>query len=572
MKKTIFLLISFVFVTVVFSQKKSNYKLKINEYKIPCKGKPQIIKSIYFPHDRYGITPQIDISANDNNSYNIAWIDKKTNKIKISKISEKHKLIEEITIDYIGKTKNLAGFTSLPNNNGFVIGYSKDNKHGDKQFEWWITCCNSDGKKTFNKRIFGEKSASEVNSDGQPTAFGSARIVYNKEANKIFFYAAHTRKWSDNLRHQGGYIGNIDLNGNIKVYDSWFVSHNFDQRLINVDDYVCAMYHGDAYPRALGIREFGKKYNVGQLKFFNIEGKTGDNTTNAELGGIVALNNKKYALTFATGNRKRNAALYIVEKENKKLTATKKKWFYAKSNTSIITPKIAIRDEGIILLAYHEYDKENFSYYDYKKNNHKTIFIETDFNGNELTEPMIYDSIKLQPMHDLLELKNGNIIWAVAEGTSQKYNLKVYEIDRIENNKRYYENYTNDYQKVNFSDKKGGFLIADKDYKLNKDILHIGNLLAKKKKRAYLSIKNKKEYFTINNVKYKLFVANKLNKKAKLQLQTNENILFYFKKKFSMYELKKELKKNYNKINENQTFMILFYSNLYLYKKGGKIN
>jgi len=570
MKKICLLFISFVFVTIVFSQKKSNYKLKINEYKIQCKGKPQKIKNIYFPHNRYGITPQIDISANDDNSYNIAWLDKATNKIKISKISEEHKLIEEITIDYIEETRNLAGFTSLPNSKEFVIGYSKNNKHGDKEFEWWITYCDSEGRKIFNKRIFGEKSSTEVNSHGKPTYGGSARIVYNKKAKKIFFYAAHSKKWSDNVRHQGGYVGNIDLDGNIKVYNSWFISHNFDQRLINVDDYVCAMYHGDAYPRALGMREFGKERYIGRLNFFNIKGKTGDNTTNAELGGIVGLNNKKYALTFATGEGKRNAALYIIENKNKKLTATKKKWFYGKNNTSLITPKIAIRDEGIILLAYHEYDKKTSPYSD-RKNNHKTVFIETDFNGNELTEPMRYDSIKLQPMHDLLKLPNGNIIWVVAEETSKKYNFKVYEINKIENNKRFYENYSGDYQKVNFSDKKGGFLIADKNYKLNKDILYIGELLTKKGKRAYLSIKNNKEIFTINNVKYKLFVANKLNKKAKLQIQTHENIMFYLKKQFSKKEFKMELKKYYKKIDENRIFMILYHNKIYLYNREGKI-
>ena len=63
-------------------------------------------------------------------------------------------------------------------------------------------------------------------------------------------------------------------------------------------------------------------------------------------------------------------------------------------------------------IAFGEFKPDEiFQKYD-RESRLGTVFFEIDHDGNQLTAPMRYDSIKLQPMHDMVTLPNGNIIRA----------------------------------------------------------------------------------------------------------------------------------------------------------------
>ena len=472
-----------------------NYQIEIKKHIINTSGKAQKLHDFYSPYNYYGQTPLISISANEDNSYQIAWLDKVSKSIKISLVSADHQLIKEVTPSYIGETEQLCGFTSLPNHGGFIIGYSKDNAFGDLKMEYWITHCTTKGKMIFNTRIFGEKSKETEDSDGEPCRASTARIIYSPEHQTIFFIAGHSRKWYDGVRHQASFIGNLNMKGELSIIDSWYVSHDFDQRLTSNGKEIALLFHGDAFPRALGFAaleqsKYSRRYRADKRKqYFKIEGELGDNKTDTQTGGIIGLDKNNYAIAFSTGQgfNKRRLGFTIIT-SGSKITQSKIKWFLPQSTGNVITPKIALRDKGRILLAYEEFVQGKWftDYLDKSRpsddpNRLGTYFIEVDYEGNALSHPMKVDSVILQPMHDMVSLPNGNIIWAAANvirtedwgypKIEAQTNLIVYEIDRLQNNFRLYNAYdSTKYQHILFNEKTGGFVLENKNYSFENEL------------------------------------------------------------------------------------------------------
>ena len=227
-----------------------------------------------------------------------------------------------------GKVPGAASVTRLPDEMGYAIGYCKDNSHGNKNSEYWVAGVGLDGSKVFNTRIFGEKNHKDVNSKGGPGGAGTARIVYNPKTKTIAFYLSHNMLWDDGVRHQGGFVGFLDTKGKRQGGgNTWFYSHNFDQRLILANGEFCALAHGDAYPRALGFSRWpgaGEKALANQ-PYHQIEGESGANVTNCQTGGLVALPSRKFAIVFASLNRRKahDICVLILDENGK---ATKEKW------------------------------------------------------------------------------------------------------------------------------------------------------------------------------------------------------------------------------------------------------
>ncbi len=539
--KTTFLII-FVsgFVLSTIAQSQNGYQIEIKKHIINISGKAQKLHKFYYPYKNFGHSPQIAISANKDNSYQIAWLDKESNLIKISQISAHHKLIREVVPEYIGETELLSGFTGLPNKGGYIIGYSKDNAYGEKGMEYWITYCTPQGEMVFNTRIFGEKSKAEVGSDGEPCDASTARIVYSAEQQAIFFITGHSRKWDDGIRHQGSFIGKLNMKGELSIIDSWYVSHDFDQRLINKGEETALLFHGDGYPRALGFATINKnkyndRYNANKrIEYFKIEGEMGDNKTDAQTGGIIGIGEHNYAIAFSTGQgfKKRRLGFTRITTGNG-ITQSKIKWFSPQSDGNVITPKIALRDKGRILLAYEEFAQGDWSlnYLDKGRPGDDpgrmgTYFLEVDYYGNALSKPMRVDNVILQPMHDMLRLPNGNIIWAAANvirtedwgfpKTETQASLMVYEIDRIQNNRRLYDAYdSTKFKHISFDEKSGGFVLVNRKYGSENELfIDAARQMAKKGNRIVITNQN---FCLVNDSEEWEFIEIKKLKKKELE-------------------------------------------------------
>ena len=135
----------------------------------------------------------------------------------------------------------------------------------------------------------------------EPFAFGSLRCdeydgtLYVRTCHKMYDHG-------DGLNHQDNMTfcvreADMKILGNSEV-SAGYVSHSFNQFLmVDAEENIVTLDHGDALPRSAILRRFPKKpgngtlyYDTGNsdeldLKVFS--GETGDNTTGASLGGLA---------------------------------------------------------------------------------------------------------------------------------------------------------------------------------------------------------------------------------------------------------------------------------------------
>lgn len=378
------------------------------------------------PHERYGRVPLVAMEGNAGNLLDVAYLDKETRHIRIVRINEANRKVQEIKVSAAGETDRLLGISRIPGDNSIVLGYSKDNNHGNSGFEYWITRLSEQGHTIFNTRIFGSQPAGETWAKGEPGEAASGRIAYNPATNRIGFYTGHTMKWDDGIRHQGGYIGFLNAKGqqltrtnsNSVLGDTWFFSHNFNQRMIVADGKYITLAHGDAYPRALGFNVWNDDTtttsNELQTNYFDIPGAQGDNTTHTETGGIVELNDGNFGVIFASSvNReKRDVCFKKISPEGQVLLT---KWLTSNTGTDAYLPRIARKGPETIFIAWAQYE-------DYTG---ITQFLEIDYSGSIVAAQKAMPEIALQPYYDLINLPNGDIVWAVGK---EAHKLTVYRI------------------------------------------------------------------------------------------------------------------------------------------------
>jgi len=360
----------------------------------------------------YGNKPSLTLMPVAGGKYDLAWHNSSQRTIHILQSSADG---QELTPSSISGAGALLGATCLPDDMGYVVGYCKDNSYGNKNSEYWVARVGLDGSEIFQTRIFGEKNHKEVNSKGGPGGAGTARIAYNPKSKTIAFYLANNQLFSDGVRHQGGYVGFLNEKGKkLPGGSGWFYSHNFDQRLIFANGEFCALAHGDAYPRALGFSRWpgsGGKAIANQT-YHNIEGESGANVTNCQTGGLIALPNRKFAVVFASSNRRKghDVCILILDENGK---TTKEKWLTEfKEGGFGAYPRIA-RDGKNIFVAWHE-----------SSGMQQTVL---DTSLNIVTPQSTNTSAKLSPYDDLYTLDDGAIVWAVPAGGNK---IRVHRIDQ----------------------------------------------------------------------------------------------------------------------------------------------
>lgn len=395
---------------------------------VPADGLPYVLKSNGANLlGRYGVIPQITISGNSDNSFDIAWLDMTSKTINVSIYDRHGNPKNNIKPAFIGTTTRLLGFTKVITDGSYVVGYSKDNASGDKNYEYWISRFDGTGKMIFNTRIFGDRPSTELYSKGSPGQASSARIVFNKQTQKIGFFTGHTMLWPDGRRHQGGYIGFLNLDGTpvtknntSPIGNTWFFSHNFDQRLMVVEGTYYALSHGDAYPRALGFSAWSDDPAATSnpsvnVQYFAIPGTTGDNTTDTQTGGFTNLPDGNFGVVFASsiGRTKRDICVMKIDKSGNILFT---KWLTQNTNSNAVNPKISVRN-GNILVAWEDYISGGLTAY----------FMELDLNGEISADKVTSAGFALQPLSDWVTLPDGDIIWAL--GTSDN-KFQVFRIKK----------------------------------------------------------------------------------------------------------------------------------------------
>jgi len=387
----------------------------VQKVDIPVSGTPAGNPSVT-KLGRYGNTPQMTVCPGERDTYDIGWYEPSARAIHVLKCGADNSKVGEITPEVAGETSALHGFCSVPGEDLYVAGHVKDNEFGNRNAEYWIAGFNSKGNTVFDTRIFGEKNSEEVKSKGYPGKAGSTRLAYNPRTKKVGVYTAHTMKWPDNVRHQAGYISLLSLSGENKTISGWYVSHNFDQRMIVKDGEFYLLAHGDAYPRALVFNKRGADGGKGfSVQYHKIPGESGDNNTWCQTGGVVVMDDKRSAVVFASSNDRESHDVCIktFDTTGKELES---RWLTTYTpGTKGAYPRIAAYGKGL-LVAWEQTDG----------NGPVMQYMLLDGSLKTLQKQTPVADVHVSPWNDMVNLSGGSIVWAAA-GMGDA--IRVYRID-----------------------------------------------------------------------------------------------------------------------------------------------
>ncbi|HKP94318.1 MAG TPA: hypothetical protein VJ385_01055 [Fibrobacteria bacterium] len=316
----------------------------------------------------------------------------------------------------LADAKALVGMARLEDG-GFAVGYAKDSPHSGAAYEFWVTRVDAKGARIFSTLIFGSMDKNLVDAKGEPGVASSGRLVYNKATKKICAYVGHTMKWDDGVRHQGGHVSFLNLEGVNMTSDGWYFSHNFDMRLMVVGNSYYTLAHGDAYPRALGFakwsdggatahtkgkREFGKD-------FLRIPGATGDNKTSTQLGNFVSFADGTFGVVFATANGRNNfdVGYRQLSSTGDTLNLT---WLTSHpANTLAIFPRIAKYGSNVLVLWEQAVGNVN--------NGIQTAVVAPNGTIVAPAAPLPDKALRLSPYHEVINLPDGSVLWANQKGS-----------------------------------------------------------------------------------------------------------------------------------------------------------
>lgn len=390
--------------------------LYVQKIAIPVEGTPAGIPSGAHV-DRYGTAPLVAVCPGLKDDYDIGWYEGGSQAIRVLRCNSDNSKAGEIAPEFLKGSGALLGFSRVPGKDLYVAGHSKDNAAGNRNCEYWVGGFNSQGKQLFDTLIFGEKNTEEMNSKGYPGTAGSARIIYNESAGSFGVYVSHTMKWPDNVRHQAGYFSLLTPAGKNSTVNGWYVSHNFDQRLVVSQGDFYMLAHGDAYPRALVFSKWsGSGKKAFELNYHAIPGTQGDNETHCQTGGLVMMDKKGSVIVFASSNERKSHDVCVVQVDTTGKEG-RRKWLteYA-AGTKGSYPRIASYGKKLLLVAWEESSSEGSA----------MQYVILD-EALEVVQKQSSDPVAhVSSCYDMVNLSNGSVVWAVP-GTGES--IRVYRID-----------------------------------------------------------------------------------------------------------------------------------------------
>jgi len=402
----------------------------------------------------YGVKTPIDFYMNADDSIDIFWQDTGDADSSWNITTHTSYLDPSITTTVVipsavDQSGRFLGFSKKEASATFYLAYGADNQFAETdsdgicsgnncEGEYWLSGFDKDGVSAFDTSIFGgdldldlsAESASGSTTKGDPGQASVGVVLYDATTDKIITYTGHEQRWDDDIRHQAGWIGSFTSDGvESDLFNGWFSSHNFDQRLMLAEDgSLFSLAHGDAYPRALGLA----KWNIssGTLvyneEYYEIEnGVVGNNSTLTDTGDLTELENGSIAIAFATEDERnsRDVVLQInsgvdgttaddIEDTDIWLTA------YDDSRLAGKGIKVVALGGNNILVAWNTYQGESpdegATYGDYVN----TTISVYDLQGAELGSMTIDD--RLMPTQSMQVSNDGmSVVWVTASENSE---------------------------------------------------------------------------------------------------------------------------------------------------------
>jgi hypothetical protein len=248
----------------------------------------------------FAVWPSIFFSANDDNTIDVYWegsntaLDGHRHFTKISLQSKQ--IVAENPLPAalnLGKTRFL-GYDKISGGR-YIMGTSDVNSDNTLRKNPKLYCFDSNGTVKYTIDLWKDCDPANI-ATGQA---GQAIMTYNKAGDTFGVYMAHRASG-----HQAGWLSFYKAETGERTFlRDWYISHNFDQRLLPLPDgrYV-ALAHGDALPkRSLFVEGWDiNKGRLGWLNYYDIPGKSGDNVTKSSTGEVINLPNGNLAIVYAT--------------------------------------------------------------------------------------------------------------------------------------------------------------------------------------------------------------------------------------------------------------------------------
>ncbi|WP_063659473.1 hypothetical protein [Aliivibrio fischeri] len=417
---------------------------------------PQIAKSTK-SIDRYGVQTPIDFHINKDESIDVFWEDSGDKQSRWN-LTKHNSYLDPTIIDTIiipssiNQSGKFLGFDKKESNNSYFLAYSKDNTFAvrdnngacvrvNRSYDncdgaYWLSSFDDKGIELFNTNIFGDvdltiKDVSGAMTKGNPGAASIGTVLYHDNSDRVILYTGHKQRFTDNIRHQAGWIGSFNSNGSIhKVINGWYSSHNFDQRLhlSLTPNSIYSLAHGDAYPRSLAL---GKWDVINSKRIFNYNyydiknGKFGDNTTLSDTGDIAVIDNERVVIAYATedSRKSRDVVLKIISGvnglNNKSIKEELNIWLtsYDESRMAGKGIKVAFSKNKIIVM-WNEYhgSKSDISH---KKGDYLSTIIEAySVKGKKLGSMKLND--RLMPTQSIkITPDEKHVLWVTTSNNSE---------------------------------------------------------------------------------------------------------------------------------------------------------
>ncbi|WP_367871654.1 hypothetical protein [Luteolibacter sp. Populi] len=361
----------------------------------------------------YGIKPTVILTANADNSCNVAFHDSAASKIAILSIDAAGNLVSRLDPAVLQGATELIGFARIPGDGSFGVAYAKNNAANGPDFEYWIARVSPAGATLFNTLVFGTQPKGQVNSKGEPGYFSSGRLAFNPATQNLISYTGHSQRHSDGIRHQGGHVATMSLAGVLAVANPWYCSHNFDQRLLVDGSNFYTLAHGDAFPRGLVFGRWqdaaGGATMTNDVQFFTIPGTSGDNVTNTQTGGFVKLASGNIGIVYSTKAGRNNYDVRYRELTPAGQASGSAVWLTSyPAGTFAIFPKI-VRHGDVAAVFWEEVTGGSVRAV-------RSKLVGTAAANATAMATVSDTAVRVSAYYDMAPLPNGGILWASHRG------------------------------------------------------------------------------------------------------------------------------------------------------------
>ena len=269
----------------------------------------------------------------------------------------------------------------------------------------------------------------------EPFEAGNCSIAISGDT-LVCYFARLMYKGTDGINHQGSKLVGININTmkNCGIDGDYYASHAFDEQVIVTDngDFEFAVL-GDAYPRGFAVSYPDDSWISKKVVPFHFYGKLGENTTNAQFGGIgdvstgialvgasgksmKTLNSTKQlflqVVSTATGESVVGSSTRTGTSGGEDTTDTNIKWLTSYTDGYVLNPRMVVDEKDRIIILWTKVMTDSNGY---DTGDWMTYYMIHSASGTVLQKATPIGQVLLNGTEEL-KYKDGRVYWSTSKG------------------------------------------------------------------------------------------------------------------------------------------------------------